>query len=156
MDLVSHIPSFPSQRLAEWTRLRPATTSATEPTDGGTDAKSKKRPTTTAGREAQKAARKATGRPKRNAVRNAVAIAQALAGEDGPSWSEDDRGDEDEDDDEAPWAKIDSATGIYMENQVGAMCSLHSVNMMIGQHSQTACPAMLECVEDSLNKLDIR
>ena len=57
------------------------------------------------------------------------------AGEDGPGFSEEDRLDEDSED-EAPVAKLDTGSGIYMENQVGAMCSLHSVNMMIGQHSQ--------------------
>ena len=50
---------------------------------------------------------------------------------------------------------IDPGTGVYMEKQVGAYCSLHAINALIGSARLGASPAMLHQVERVLNTLDI-
>lgn len=50
---------------------------------------------------------------------------------------------------------IDAGTGVYMERQVGAYCSLHAVNALVGSARLGASPAMLLKVESLLNALDI-
>lgn len=50
---------------------------------------------------------------------------------------------------------IDGSTGVYLERQVGAYCSLHALNALVGSARLGASPAMLRTVEGVLNALDI-